>query len=216
MVARTPRMYDYNNNASPSRGSKTKTDRLRRRVSKLKRDANRRNGDRTNNRYTFDRADKRVIAEELNVVLRDLKEHVRASKPTSKGRKLAYAVGAVAVASGLYTQANLILSVLPKIVAIAKGVYPAASQKLAYLKGIPKAIASSSQSMAIKNKARVTYNMIRAVLGSAKTSAMLAAKAVYNYVPNGVKSRVRSGAQVAKNTAAPYLAKLWRANVPKS
>ena len=190
MVARTPRMYDYNNNASPSRGSKTKTDRLRRHVSKLKRDANRRNGNRTNNRYTFDRADKRVIAEELNVVLRDLKEHVRASKPTSKGRKLAYAVGAVAVASGLYTQANLILSVLPKIVAIAKGVYPAASQKLAYLKGIPKAIASSSQSMAIKNKARVTYNMIRAVLGS--------------------------GAKATKNYVAPYLAKLWGAKLPQS
>jgi hypothetical protein len=212
MVSRTP-YYNVNGtyNASPSRGSKTKTDRLRRHVSKLKREANRRNGDRTNNRYTFDRADKRAIAKELDVVLRDLKEHVHAikeaRKPTSKRRKLAYAVGAVAVAGGLYSQSNLILSALPKIVAVAKGVYPAASAKLAYLKGLPKAIASSSQSVAIKNKAKVAYNAIRAVAGSGKTRAMLTAKAAYNYVAPYLARRPKMALKYA-NTGSrtiPYL-----------
>jgi hypothetical protein len=179
----------------------------------VKREANRRNGDRTNNSYNFDPADKRAIAKELTIVIRDIKELVHASKearkPTSKGRKLAYAVGAVAVAAGLYSQSNLILSALPKIVAVAKGVYPAGSAKLAYLKGVPKAIASSTQSVALKNKAKVASNAIRAMFGST-------AKAAYSYVPNGVKSSARAGYKATRNYLAPYLAQLRRAKLPQS
>lgn len=227
MVARTPRMYDYTNNytnnASATPASvKANTQRLRRRVSKVIREANRRNDDHTNNRYTFDRTNKRVLAKQLNAILRNLNEEVRALKKTrkpttSRSRKLAYAV---AVAGGgaylYYAQANLILSALPKLAAVAKGIYPASSKVWTVLKSLPGTVAKHSDSLAIKNKATKAYKAVSAVVTSKAAGVALTGASLYNaFVPNGVKTRVRSGAKVAKNYAAPYLAKLWRANVPK-
>lgn len=226
-TTRTPRLYTNNNNTMynntmynniPASKSKASTNRLRRRVSKVIREAKRRNDDPTNNRYTFDRTNKRVLAKQLNTVLRDLNEEVRAlkksRKPTSRRSKLTYAAGALAVAGGAYlsyTHATMLLSAASKLAEVAKGVYPASSKVFTVLKTVPSTVAAYTKSAVVKTKANKVLKFIRNVATSRVTSAAATGMSLYStYVPNSVKSGIRTGAKAAKNYAAPYLAKLRR------